>query len=242
MATDFDVDKHLKEFADELKDVGCSIYDIGSALQNQPEALKDKNWNAVAKKQELNNFLEIYTVVLSVIAYALKSKQISYKPSQNSIKALTMEVTQRLPQENDKPLLTKWDYENILHNMLHDIHQKTNPTVIAMEVDGQDSENNCDCIGVDCYCVKSHARQIASDPAGWIGSGNHCKLFICCILFTLCVAMASTLIHEGRMTVVDGQEDAGNATIIGGSIWLGIVICICFCFLWCIMIDPDALS
>eukprot|EP01083_Nonionella_stella_P278399 946719_1 len=135
MTTDFDVDKHLMEFADALRKAGCSIKDIGTALQNQPEALKDKNWNAVAKKAELSNFVEIYTVILSVIAYALKSKQISYKPSQSCIKALTIKVTKKLPQENDKPLLTQFEYVNNLHNILYDIHEQIDPGSTSTDQD-----------------------------------------------------------------------------------------------------------
>eukprot|EP01083_Nonionella_stella_P013809 38839_1 len=131
MATAFDVDKNLKEFVAELRDVGCSIKDIGAALRDQPEELKDKNWNAITEKKELTNFEAIYTLVSSVITYALEREQISYKPSQTYIKALTMKVITQLPQENDNPLLTQFDYVNNLHKILNEVHEEIDLTPIG---------------------------------------------------------------------------------------------------------------
>eukprot|EP01084_Bolivina_argentea_P190205 326924_1 len=124
--TEFDIDEldELKQFAEELKNVGCNIKEIGSALQHQPHALKEKNWNAVATKEELSTFVEIYTVILSIVIYALKSNHISYKPSQSCIKALTMKVTTKLPQQNDTPILTQYAYANTLHNIFREIHDE----------------------------------------------------------------------------------------------------------------------
>eukprot|EP01084_Bolivina_argentea_P135672 239032_1 len=117
---EFDADKCLISFEE---DVGCKISTIASTLQFQPTETKDKNWKTFSKgKDELYTFIELYTIIMGIIAYTLKSKDITTKPSKDSIKALTIKTISKLPKSNDnKPVLSQSEYMNNLHNLLNEI-------------------------------------------------------------------------------------------------------------------------
>eukprot|EP01084_Bolivina_argentea_P135671 239028_1 len=125
----FDTDKYLRLFEE---DTGCRISHIASKLQFQSQETKEKNWQTFSKnKDELVTFIEIYTIVMGIVAYTLKSNQISKKPSQNSIKALTSKLFTKLPKSDDnKPILTKSQYMNNLHHLLNEIYDEVQDNMI----------------------------------------------------------------------------------------------------------------
>eukprot|EP01083_Nonionella_stella_P083875 231992_1 len=227
MATDFDIDKHLKQFADELQNVGYSIKGIGSTWINQSEALKEKNWNYVAKKRELSNFEEIYKVILSVIAITLNSNQISYTPSHNFIKALTMKVNTKLPHENDKPLLTQWNYLYDLHNILHEIHDHINPPIAAMDMEEGDIAFETQVTTPLNAPVVSNVDKTANADTGDKATGRSVVPFdINCDCIREACRDAKNWVGECAACCTSG---CGNSNFclafIGGSIFLA-------CFIW----------
>eukprot|EP01083_Nonionella_stella_P047942 128388_1 len=221
--SDFEVDKHLKQFVDELTNAGFSIQDIGSALRDEPQARKETNWNAVAKKETLDSFVEIYTVILSIIVYALKSKQISYKPSQKCIKALTIKLSAKLPKRNDKAVLTQSYYMTSLHNIFHQIHDEINSTVTIDINDAKPEPGDVD--DVD--------NEYGSNRTGF--NLRHLfwglrRVLISCVILTACIIVASYLIHDGSMKEQAGEEyaEAGASSVLWGTIFLVVALCCCY--------------
>eukprot|EP01084_Bolivina_argentea_P246229 412126_1 len=127
---EFDADKYLISFEE---DVGCKISAVASTLQFQTTETKEKNWKTFSKgKDELHTFEELYTIVMGIINYTLKSKYITRKPSKDSIKALTITIISKLPKTYDnKPVLSQVEYMNNLHNLLNEIYDEIKDKIVT---------------------------------------------------------------------------------------------------------------
>eukprot|EP01084_Bolivina_argentea_P098439 176913_1 len=156
----FDADKYIKSFEE---DVGCKITTIASTLHSQSHELKDKNWRTFSKdKCELTTFVEIYTIVMCVVAYTLKKKQISKKPSKNSIKALTIKLLSKLPKSNNnKPILTKSEYMTNFDRLLNEIYDSTQQNIVKL-AEGVDQNNK---IATQQQIQSDHTLEQTTNPS-----------------------------------------------------------------------------
>eukprot|EP01084_Bolivina_argentea_P235775 396621_1 len=140
--------------------LGCTIYEIANTFENQSYGAKEDLWEKLMNnKSELTSFVEIYTIIMSLIALTLKSKNQTNKPPQNEIKLLTKQFITKLPtNSNGQSILSKEEYINNIHNILYNIHYE-------MTNDNPKKSNNNKIITLDMTENKLETSKEYNDAA-----------------------------------------------------------------------------
>eukprot|EP01084_Bolivina_argentea_P073329 133065_1 len=115
-----DDDKPLAFFS---ADTGCTVYEIATTFEKQSDESRENLWKKLIDKPELTTFVDVYTVIMGLIAMTLKAKDDTSRPPQNAIKSLTKQLIPKLPKNsNDEPILSKNEFLQNIHNILYNIH------------------------------------------------------------------------------------------------------------------------